>query len=101
MGKCLQKKLAFSKKNRNSFWADVKRMNSTSTSAALTVDNVHDCGDIANVFAAYKIKDNFPRLYNIYIMHQSVRTHSLASPVILTRSQLYCYYMLNTPTTHD
>ena len=50
----LQKKLArsFSKKNRNSFWADVKRMNSTSTSAAPTVDNVHDCGDIANVFAS-------------------------------------------------
>ena len=27
-------------------------MNSTSTSAAPTVDNVHDCGDIANVFAS-------------------------------------------------
>ena len=27
-------------------------MNSTSTSAAPTVDNVNDCGDIANVFAS-------------------------------------------------
>ena len=35
--------------NRNSFWADVKRMKSTSTSTAPTVENVHDCGDIANV----------------------------------------------------
>ena len=49
----MQKKLAGSfSKNKNSFWADVKRMNNTSTSAAPTVDNVHDCGDIANVFAS-------------------------------------------------
>ena len=50
----LQKKLAksFSKKNRDTFWADAKRINSTSNSIAPIVDNVHDCGDIANVFAS-------------------------------------------------
>ena len=64
----LQKKLArsFSKKNKNSFWADVK---SSSTSAAPTVDNMHDCGDIANVFAS-----NYKTILN---------THSLGSHLSL------------------
>ena len=67
----LQKKLArsFSKKNKNSFWADVKRMKSTSTSTAPIVDNMHDCGDIANVFAS-----NYKTILN---------THSLGSHLSL------------------
>ena len=67
----LQKKLArsFSKKNKNSFWADVKMMKSTSTSTAPIVDNMHDCGDIANVFAS-----NYKTILN---------THSLGSHLSL------------------
>jgi hypothetical protein len=73
----LQRKLAnlFAKKNKKSFWCQVKRLNCSSSTLAPVVDGLTGTKNIANLFAS-----NLERVFNTYSPspHSSVYSSSMS-----------------------
>ena len=70
----LQNKLAtsFAEKRKNSFWTHVRKLNSSSSTLAPTIDGVSGSRNIANVFAS-KLKDTLNTHSSSFHLHSSTQ----------------------------
>ena len=70
----LQNKLAtsFAEKRKNSFWTHVKKLNSSTSTLAPTIDGVSGSRNIANVFAS-ELKDTRNTHSSFFHLHSSTQ----------------------------